>query len=355
VRDLLALVGSIPRPKAVSLLSQGVVEWQTSRGNPLQRLNPSLFGLEVCFGEVEHDWRLIGGVMNQTIVPLREEKVDKHRLRSRLARFVYSHRSLIKHFILVRRPVLLKLAHFKIYVRLDDMAVGAWIMAKHGYETHVTEVMCPFLKPGVVFVDIGANIGYYTLLAASRIGQEGKVIAFEPSDNNCVLLRRSLRANGFDNVELYPHAVADVERTVGLDMDFSNGQISLGDPLTSTYQVQAVTLDEFLKDEPRIDIIKMDIEGAEWLALQGMHQLIQRHRPAIFTEFHPVALETVSGITPELYLSQLRDLEYEVFLVRTDGQGYTRHSNDEIMKRLTRSGGTHLNLLTCPKEQTSST
>ena len=116
--------------------------------------------------------------------------MDKHRLRTRLAHFVYSHRSLIKHFILIRRPVLLKLADFKIYVRLDDMAVGAWIMAKHGYETHVTEVMCTFLKPGIVFVDIGANIGYYTLLAASRIGHEGKVIAFEPGNNNCTLLHK---------------------------------------------------------------------------------------------------------------------------------------------------------------------
>jgi len=83
---------------------------------------------------------------------------------TRLVRFIYSRRSLLKRFIPVHRPVLLNLRDFKIYVRLDDWAVGARIAVKRRYESHVTAVIRDLLRPGMVFVDIGANIGYYTLL-----------------------------------------------------------------------------------------------------------------------------------------------------------------------------------------------
>jgi FkbM family methyltransferase len=268
-----------------------------------------------------------------------------------IVRFAYSHRSVLRRLVFIRRPILLKLTDFKIYVRLDDMAVGAGIAVRRGYEKHITRIMRPLLKPGVILVDIGANIGYYTLLAASRIGCDGKVIAFEPSSDNCALLRMSLQANDFDNVKLYPYAVADKEGVVGFEMSDSNGRISPGDALAS-YQVQAVTLDTCLKDEPHIDIIKMDIEGAEGRALRGMYQLIRRHRPIIFTEFSPHDLKVVSGIAPGVYLSQLRDLGYEIFVVhRSGGQSSTPQSNEQIMGHFARFGGTdHLDLMVCPKE-----
>src|SRR5256885_3164883 len=104
---------------------------------------------------------------------------------SYIARFFYTHRAVLKRFVFIRRPILLRLADFKIYVRLDDWAVGARIAVRRTHEPHVTRVMLPLLRPGTVIVDIGANIGYYTLLAASRIGSTGKVIAFEPSLENC--------------------------------------------------------------------------------------------------------------------------------------------------------------------------
>ena len=136
-------------------------------------------------------------------------------------------------------------------------------------------------------------------------------------------------------------------------MHFSNGQISHGDPSTCTYQVQAVTLDRFLEDEPCIDIIKMDIEGAEWRALQGMRRLIQRHRPLLFTEFHPSALREASSISPEKYLTCLRDLDYEILVLWPDCQTPTFQSNEEIMAYFSGSSGTHLDLLAQPKEQTT--
>src|SRR3990172_3951145 len=104
---------------------------------------------------------------------------------TRLSSFVFLHRALLKRLIPVRRPMLVKLKEFRIYVRLDDWAVGARIAVKRSYETHVTAAMRPLLQPGMVVVDVGANIGYYTLLAAARVGPGGKVIAFEPGSENC--------------------------------------------------------------------------------------------------------------------------------------------------------------------------
>src|SRR5215471_3088010 len=144
---------------------------------------------------------------------------------SYIARFFYTHRAALQRFVFIRRPILLTLADFKIYVRLDDWAVGARIAVRRTHEPHVTCVMHPLLQPGAVIVDVGANIGYYTLLAASRIGHTGKVIAFEPSVENCALLRRSLQANHFENVVLHTVAVADTASIVGFRMHDSNGYI----------------------------------------------------------------------------------------------------------------------------------
>jgi len=272
-------------------------------------------------------------------------------MKTQLVRFAYRHRSFLKRFIFIRRPVLIRLPEFKLYVRLDDWAVGARIAVKRSYEPHVTRALGAALKHGAVLLDIGANIGYYTLFAAARTGPAGKVIAFEPSSDNCALLRMSLQANRFEHVRLYPYAVADREGIVGFGMDDSNGRISQANPSASQFQVQAVALDTFLKDEPRVDVIKMDIEGAESLALHGMRGLIRRHRPLLFTEFSPHGLELASASTPQGYLDQLRDLGYELFVIPRNGEiARTPQSNQQIMGHFARPGqADHLDLIGTPR------
>src|SRR5690606_15185214 len=95
------------------------------------------------------------------------------------------------------------------------------------YEPHVTAEVRRLLQPGMTFVDVGANIGYFALLAASLVGAQGKVIAFEPNLENCELLRRSIAANGFDDfVHVHPYAVAEKAQFFTLDVGTSsNGRI----------------------------------------------------------------------------------------------------------------------------------
>jgi FkbM family methyltransferase len=208
------------------------------------------------------------------------------------------------------------------------------------------------LGPGMVMIDIGANIGYYSLLAASRVGATGKVMAFEPSVDNCAMLQMSVKANGFDNVAIHTMAVADVDGTVGFCMDESNGSINRKDPESRPYQVRAVRLDGFLRDEPQIDLIKMDIEGAEGLALAGMRQLLALHRPNLFTEFSPNALQAISGIMAEDYLRDLRELGYELHVVhRARGRDPSPQSNEDIMRDCYDCQSDHLDLAAYPQDK----
>lgn len=272
-------------------------------------------------------------------------------MQTRLVGFLYRYRHLLRWMIFIRRPVLLKLEHFHIYVRLDDWAVGARIAIKRGYETHVSTLMYDLLSPGNVLVDIGANIGYYTLLAASQVGSTGKVIAFEPDQDNCMLLKMSLQANGFENVELHPYAVFDKKEMVGFDKGVGSSNAVISPIETSRYQVEAVSLDVFLNHESQVDIVKMDIEGAEGRALKGMQQLVRCHRPIIFTEFNPKGLGIRSSISPEAYLDRLYDLGYDLFVLHKEGHKSSEpQSKAQIMHHFEDMGLHHLDLVAYPKE-----
>ncbi|MEZ4595202.1 MAG: FkbM family methyltransferase [Chloroflexota bacterium] len=269
-------------------------------------------------------------------------------MQTKLVQTIFRYRRLPKRIIrtLFPQPIRLRLDGFDIFVRLDDWAVGARIAVKRSYETHVTEAIRPYLQPGIVFVDVGANIGYYTLLAASRLGPTGKIFAFEPGSANCALLQKSVAHNGFGIVQLFPNAVADTTRTVGLRMDDSNGVIEATNPSEAMEMVTAVPLDEALADQPRIDVIKMDIEGAEGLALRGAIQLLRQHRPVLFTEFRPPSIASRSQMAGDTFLNQLREIGYELRVIHRQGGPHpTPQSNAEIMACFAQVSPTHLDLL----------
>jgi len=219
---------------------------------------------------------------------------------------------------------LVSLEGFEMYVSPSDLAVGRHIHAAGRYETHVTEAIKQRLGPGMVFIDIGANIGYFSLLAARLVGKEGRVVSFEPFQQNVQLLLASLKLNGFDNIEVYPFAVADKNALWAYDNMGSNGVISEAafdlSSLLLTTLVWSVTLDSLLRDIQRIDVIKIDVEGAEYLALSGGQRLLRKFRPTIFSEFSPPGLENVSKVSAEFYLHLLLiDEGYSISVIDADG------------------------------------
>lgn len=277
-------------------------------------------------------------------------------LKTRMGRFLYAHRAMPRRVltVLAPGPVLVDLGDFRMYVRLDDWLIGARIWLRRSYEKYVADVMRPLLKPGDVMLDLGANVGYFTLLGASRVGDRGHVLAFEPSAGNCALIEASARENGFKNIVLYQKAVGERAGTVGFEPEDSNGKILRGARNDKT-RVEMVALDECLSAQARVDLVKMDIEGAEALALAGMTRLLTRFHPVLFSEFHPAALAETSQIQPEAYLGALRALGYQLFVIdRERGLRAQPSSDTEIFKAYQDSPYEHIDLVAFPTLLSSS-
>lgn len=184
-----------------------------------------------------------------------------------------------------------------------------------GEELFEGRLFCEAIGRGDVVVDIGANTGYYTLLGAWAAGCAGRVIAFEPEPGNFARLEENVRAFRCSNVVLERRAVAG--RTGRLDL-FVSGQSSgdhrVFDPGGGRrrMEIDAVRLDDYFPPDAQVDVIKMDIQGAEMDALQGMQKLLRRNdRVRLFTEFWPHGLKTADK-DPAEFLTALVDLGFAV-------------------------------------------
>jgi len=215
---------------------------------------------------------------------------------------------------------LVDLGSFRMFVSTRDQAVGNVIYTRRSYEPHVARALADRLSPGMTFVDVGANIGYFSMLAAHAVGRDGQVFAFEPSPYNVKLLYLNARTNGYDNVHIFPFALSNREGFLSYQCLYSNGstfpppeELAL---LFSAPLVYATTLDRVLADVARVDVLKADIEGAEYLALSGGESLLKKHRPVIVSEFSPNGLRGNSQVTPEAYLNLLLlDQQYELSII----------------------------------------
>ena len=250
-----------------------------------------------------------------------------------------------------RRPILVELDEFKIYVQRADFFVGAAILRDRTFEPHVTAEVRRLLQPGGVFIDVGANIGYFTLLAAARVGPQGRVVAFEPNPDNCELLAESIRANGFENITVHPYAVGDRPRDSLLAAGgvISNGHILDAPPAAAPVyrRVRVVRADDHLRDLPTVDVVKIDIEGGEPRALRGMTDLVRVHQPVIVSEFSPALIESISGEPAASYLEHLDQLGYVLCILGQDAR-QTRTAR-EILGAHASSGLSHLDLIAYPR------
>jgi FkbM family methyltransferase len=149
------------------------------------------------------------------------------------------------------------------------------------YETDVTELFLSLVVPGMTVIDLGANIGYYTLLASRLVGPEGRVFAFEPDPDAFLYLERNVARNRCTNVAAVNQAVVDRVDAVSLvRAGPERGFVS--ERQSSAVSVDAVTLDAFFGrlGWPAVNFMKIDIEGSEEQALVGMEELLRRN-PAI--------------------------------------------------------------------------
>ncbi len=143
------------------------------------------------------------------------------------------------------------------------------------HEPGTIKIFKSYIKPGDTVLDIGANIGYLTLLAAKQTGLGGKVYAFEPETENFRLLRKNTEVNGCSNVIAVNKAVADKDGPLKLYINptFAPGhKTGTGE---GGVEIEGIALDNFIKE--KVDFIKIDIEGGEYTALRGMEQILSKN------------------------------------------------------------------------------
>ncbi|HVA45523.1 MAG TPA: FkbM family methyltransferase [Pirellulales bacterium] len=216
---------------------------------------------------------------------------------------------------------------------------GAW-------EPRITSLFQEIIKPGDVVLDVGANVGYFTLLASACVGRQGRVYAVEPSDSIRRRLLHNLELNGTDNVTVLPCAAWDCCGEATFSLATHNGGASSLRPLESQYgaveeHVKLARLDGLIpaEDASRVRLIKLDIEGAELHALRGLSRLFDVNREvAIVSEVNPQMLRELGESASNL-CNSLTDLGFSAYAIENDYsvEAYLRPQRAKLPQRLERA------------------
>lgn len=170
------------------------------------------------------------------------------------------------------------------------------------------QMLAKLLKPGDVFYDVGANAGFYCVIAARLVGTQGRVYAFEPTPDLADRVEENAGLNQFTQIEVIRVAVGDCDEEVqfGVSGGFSvSNSLQMAASGVDTIKVPCVTLDRYMLTHRPPSVILIDIEGAELKALHGAMECIRKHLPAIMVEVHWIGDPFL-----QFYESQLRPLGY---------------------------------------------
>ena len=190
------------------------------------------------------------------------------------------------------------------------------------WEPEVTTTLSAEAKPGMIALDVGADIGYFSLQFSKLVGNSGRVIAFEPIPKARERLVHNIALNELTNITVSEFALGNQEGTVYLEDPFTKSRVNLNKTSGGINDIK-VSIKRFddLFDElslPSVDIIKMDIEGAEHEALRGMEQTLRRFRPTIVLEVHNHFLPQFNS-SSEALLDWLKSLDYKVSTIEMSG------------------------------------
>ncbi len=204
------------------------------------------------------------------------------------------------------------------------------------FEEFEVKVVQKMIRKGDVVIDLGAHIGYYTLLFANLVGKTGRVIAFEPEPTNYELLEKNLKINGYKNVVLVNKAVSSKtgKNTLHLDEINTTGHTLFNTKEDQTsIEIDSISLDDYFKDYGgKINFVKMDIEGEEPEAIKGMCSILRRRNGIkIMTEFNPWLLEK-NGKNPEEYIQLLEKFDFNIYEIDTEDKRLIPFSFEKSLK-----------------------
>jgi FkbM family methyltransferase len=252
----------------------------------------------------------------------------------------------------------------KEFMGLADVRSKRFDWTRGGYEPAETDFIEKNLRAGDCFVDIGANAGWYTLIAAKTVGASGAVYSFEPDERNLAKLNKNVKDGAFSNVTVVPKAVSDRSGKQKMFMrNNSTMASSFYDPLqdpdkfiepyhgaekekTSVEEVEiaTITLDDYFREGRPIDMIKMDVEGAEPLVVKGAKRVFAANRDIkIVSEFCPAVIEATGGNAEE-YLRTLIDMGFSLYEIDERHQQLAAMTIPDLLRKYTpaKNNGTNL-------------
>ncbi len=229
-------------------------------------------------------------------------------------------------------PVIVMLDRFgvrgRMFVNPAD-AIGKGILSG-AYEPEEVAFFRANVRPGATVLDVGANVGLFSMIASHLTGPSGMVYSFEALPENVDMIRLSVAENrGMQNVIVKHAIVADrprndleiafqplAEQNIGSGYAHLGGSylVPAGQPLPphmSRMPIRALPLDDMVPASETVDFIKIDIDGAEVLAMTGATRILGRDKPLVMTEVHPSQLRAVSSATWADYASLMRSFGYE--------------------------------------------
>lgn len=211
---------------------------------------------------------------------------------------------------------------FQLTLHIDD-----WIQENiyflGAYEKAELKAVSGILRPGDVFLDLGANLGLYSLHASRIVGESGKVISFEPFSTNFNALKEHVAMNQLSNVQLEKLAVGKESGMITLYLNESEGNLGM---VTASYienaikeEVKIVSIDAYRKEKKlqKVDFIKIDIEGFEYPTLLGMENTLNAYLPSILIEILDESKSPQNENKVEVYLM---GFGYKKFYINDNGE-----------------------------------
>ena len=225
-----------------------------------------------------------------------------------------------------RKQQTIKLARgMRIHCKLWDEVQNAIWWNGPNYERKESKFIRRYLKPGMVFFDVGSNVGYYTLLAAPIVGKDGKVHAFEPVSEQHADLRANLERNKLKNVVPERLIITDRAGTMEINLGSEDNAGTASVNLVyrenrPTERVDCTTLDAYLHERgvTRLDVLKIDVEGHEPFVLRGMTETLRKLRPLLLVEVRGDMLEEV-GSSREALFEQIAAHDYAPYALTRGG------------------------------------
>ena len=230
---------------------------------------------------------------------------------------------------------------FRLVGPASDQSVFIRVVHRQGrWEPDLARFVAGALSEGDTFMDVGANLGFFTALAAKRVGAWGKVLSFEAHPRTRHFLQRTIEENGIqERVCVHPIAVWNERKTLQFrDSDTSLGgnHVVADNDASGSLSVKAHPLDAYLDfaELEKLKLIKMDIEGAEPQALLGMKTLLERTRVPIVTEFNPHCLKLLGNST-QTFWNACSTIGYRVCLIEGPGKAIAIQHPEELDARTT--------------------